>query len=243
MKKKLSMVWCGAILALGLSLSTGAMELPEEPFSLPLGHEVGLVFAGAENAFAPEEVKGGLLLGMYPALPEQPEQGEGVVPRTGTSEDIALLLSQGVYSYVRCADVDAVLGEGTVDWASLPDAGVMLDIPLWQSSENAREVQRQLVFLGFLNGGIDGIFGNDSTNALKAFQESEGLPGDGICNVAVQLLLKLRSQDMPEDFGETTTVMEASTEVTSEGTTQVAAQETTVAEELEQTTEEESAEE
>jgi hypothetical protein len=41
-----------------------------------------------------------------------------------------------------------------------------------------------LNFLGYSTGGIDGIFGNGTTNAVKAYQRSRGLAADGIVGCA-----------------------------------------------------------
>lgn len=44
--------------------------------------------------------------------------------------------------------------------------------------------QDDLNTLGFRTGGLDGIFGNQTRNAVTAYQTSRGLPADGIvgCN-------------------------------------------------------------
>lgn len=44
--------------------------------------------------------------------------------------------------------------------------------------------------LGFQTGGLDGIFGNDTRNAVIAFQQSQGLTTDGIVDCATWTALQ-----------------------------------------------------
>lgn len=46
--------------------------------------------------------------------------------------------------------------------------------------EDVQYVQKFLAEAGFYAGPIDGIFGNGTLGAVKAFQQSAGLPADGI---------------------------------------------------------------
>ena len=47
--------------------------------------------------------------------------------------------------------------------------------------DDVADLQRRLDALGFDVGRLDGIFGPDSDRALRGFQRSAGLIGDGIC--------------------------------------------------------------
>lgn len=49
--------------------------------------------------------------------------------------------------------------------------------------EDVKELQAVLVKLGFLNDVIDGIFGNNTRNAVRSFQKSNGLIGDGVAGL------------------------------------------------------------
>jgi len=81
--------------------------------------------------------------------------------------------------------VDGRVGRHT--WSALVEGGFALgDRLVYVRRPNLRgddvaELQRRLDALGFDVGRIDGIFGPDSDRALRDFQRSAGLIGDGIC--------------------------------------------------------------
>ncbi|HXY44433.1 MAG TPA: peptidoglycan-binding protein [Acidimicrobiales bacterium] len=83
---------------------------------------------------------------------------------------------------LRC---DGVCGRET--WAAVVEAGFALGdrilyrrAPMFHGDDVA-ELQRRLSALGFDPGGVDGIFGDRTTEALGEFQRNVGLPADGIC--------------------------------------------------------------
>jgi peptidoglycan hydrolase-like protein with peptidoglycan-binding domain len=43
-----------------------------------------------------------------------------------------------------------------------------------------RDLQQALTALGYHPGGVDGIFGAGTENAVKAFQHAVGIPSDGV---------------------------------------------------------------
>ena len=53
-------------------------------------------------------------------------------------------------------------------------------VRLGDRNEHVRELQRLLTTLGYSPGPIDGIFGNQTLNAIRAFQRDNGLSVDGI---------------------------------------------------------------
>jgi len=57
--------------------------------------------------------------------------------------------------------------------------------------EDVRYVQQRLKELGYLSGSVDGQFGNNTENAVKAFQRANGLSADGV--VGDRTMAKLRS--------------------------------------------------
>ncbi|RJP33058.1 MAG: hypothetical protein C4536_04880 [Actinobacteria bacterium] len=92
--------------------------------------------------------------------------------------------------------------EGNVDettWQELVEASIRLGdrflylrIPPFRG-DDVREVQRYLNRLGFNAGREDGIFGQDTERALRAFQHNMGLPVDGIAGSStISCLQRLR---------------------------------------------------
>ncbi len=79
---------------------------------------------------------------------------------------------------------DGVCDKGT--WAAVVEAGYSLGdrvlyrrIPMMHGDDVA-DLQRRLSSLGFDPGGVDGIFGERTADALKEFQRNVGLLRDGI---------------------------------------------------------------
>lgn len=55
-------------------------------------------------------------------------------------------------------------------------------VKLGDANEEVRELQRQLRSSGDYHGQIDGQYGTQTQQAVKAFQEARGLPGTGECD-------------------------------------------------------------
>lgn len=72
-------------------------------------------------------------------------------------------------------------------WSALVEAGHQLgDRFLYRRTpmlrgDDVAELQRRMSTLGFDPGRIDGIFGDETADALRDFQRNAGLPVDGIC--------------------------------------------------------------
>lgn len=74
----------------------------------------------------------------------------------------------------------------------LGDRFLYLRIPPFRG-DDVREIQRYLNRLGFNAGREDGIFGQDTDRALRAFQHNTGLPVDGIAGSStLDCLMRLR---------------------------------------------------
>ena len=56
--------------------------------------------------------------------------------------------------------------------------------------EAVRELQEALIFLGYLNGEADGIFGAQTEKAVKAFQKAKKLTVDGLAGKVTRSLLQ-----------------------------------------------------
>jgi len=92
--------------------------------------------------------------------------------------------------------------EGSVDettWQELVEASfslgdrfLYLRVPPFRG-DDVREVQRYLNRLGFNAGREDGIFGQDTDRALRAFQHNMAIPVDGIAGSStISCLQRLR---------------------------------------------------
>ncbi len=65
----------------------------------------------------------------------------------------------------------------------------------WGSSgSTVREIQTRLKNWGYYNGSVDGIYGNQTFNAVKYFQWKNGLAVDGICGPNTLRALGLPSE-------------------------------------------------
>ncbi len=78
----------------------------------------------------------------------------------------------------------SILGYGTVhDVADIT-------MSFGNQGEKVRQLQEKLAYLGFLDTAlVSGHFGNATVDAVRAYQESRGLPVNGIANMNTQLLL------------------------------------------------------
>lgn len=62
---------------------------------------------------------------------------------------------------------------------------------LGSTGDEVNKIQKKLSSLGFYNGSVDGVYGNDTKSAVKAFQKSCGNTADGICGKTTLLYLGL----------------------------------------------------
>ena len=62
---------------------------------------------------------------------------------------------------------------------------------LGSTGDEVNKIQKKLSSLGFYNGSVDGVYGNDTKSAVKAFQKSCGITSDGICGKTTLLYLGL----------------------------------------------------
>lgn len=76
---------------------------------------------------------------------------------------------------------DGIIGPATaaaLDHAVMRQHGMVLKIG--SRSDMVAMVQQKLYMLGFYHGMVDGVFGPNTEAAVRAFQQSVGLPVDGI---------------------------------------------------------------
>ncbi len=63
--------------------------------------------------------------------------------------------------------------------------------------ERVKALQRQLTWLGFHPGVVDGRYGPLTTEAVRAFQRVRGLPADGVADAATLIALRAGTPDRP----------------------------------------------
>ena len=84
---------------------------------------------------------------------------------------------------------------GTVDRPA-PKAVDKAD-PSEERVQRVKALQRQLSWLGFDPGIVDGRYGPRTTEAVKRFQEVRGLPADGVAHPATLSALRVGTPDRP----------------------------------------------
>lgn len=75
--------------------------------------------------------------------------------------------------------------------------------------DDVRELQQALIDLGFLSGTADGIFGNNTENAVRKFQKKNKLTVDGLAGPATRSLILIKSSgssDLAESVSAVTVV-------------------------------------
>jgi peptidoglycan hydrolase-like protein with peptidoglycan-binding domain len=107
-----------------------------------------------------------------------------------------LTLSVGLYA-AFAADLEEHLDDPILPPASNLYRAYLLPGPvipvITESSEEAtvKAIQEKLVSLGYDTGGIDGIYGPNTRNAVMLFQESRNLIVDGIVGPQTRAALGL----------------------------------------------------
>ena len=82
-------------------------------------------------------------------------------------------------------------------------------------SDAVRAMQEKLIALGYLTGKADGIFGNDTQAAVKAFQKDQGITSDGIAGASTLAALSAAvtpstpsQPETPDTNTETATILQ-----------------------------------
>ncbi len=119
-------------------------------------------------------------------------------------------------------------------WSALVEAGYDLgDRLLYRRDpmlrgDDVADLQRRLSILGFDSGRIDGIFGNETAEALKDFQRNAGLPIDGMCGP--RTLADLARVQAPEGGGDPVSNLRERLQVQETGNRTLAAREFAIGE-------------
>jgi N-acetylmuramoyl-L-alanine amidase len=75
------------------------------------------------------------------------------------------------------------LGMPTIALSQTPGAGRPM-LRVGSRGVEVTELQAALQLLGFFNGSVDGVFGDNTTVAVSRFQDASGLPQDGVVGSA-----------------------------------------------------------
>ena len=125
------------------------------------------------------------------ATPSEPAQPKGYTLRIGAGE-VCISTGEDPYGVNPNGAADPMLLEYlyNVDMT----AGVA-PIGLNDSGDDVKRVQRRLYSLEYLFNNPDGIFGKETSAAIRKFQEFGGLPQTGLCDE--ETLRLLFSEDAP----------------------------------------------
>ena len=88
--------------------------------------------------------------------------------------------------------------------------------PSEERLERIKALQRQLTWLGFHPGRVDGRYGPQTTEAIRRFQEVRGMPADGVAHPATLSALRAGTPDRPFS-GRAQRVQELQRELTGKG--------------------------
>ncbi len=93
--------------------------------------------------------------------------------------------------------VDGIAGPATLKALGLSTAGSSSVLQMGSRGNEVRQVQQKLKNLGLLSGSVDGIFGEQTLNAVRAFQKQKGLTVDGRVGPATKKALGLTNSTAP----------------------------------------------
>ena len=97
--------------------------------------------------------------------------------------------------YIFLIVLAVVVGAGTAGFAAYElyykDESVYVTSKYGSTGDEVRKIQQKLADLGYSVGSVDGIYGQRTQNAVKAFQRNVGLTSDGIAGPATLLYLGL----------------------------------------------------
>ncbi|MCH5317735.1 MAG: spore cortex-lytic enzyme [Eubacterium sp.] len=97
--------------------------------------------------------------------------------------------------YIFLIVLAVVVGAGTAGLAAYElyykDESVYVTSKYGSTGDEVRKIQQKLADLGYSVGSVDGIYGQRTQNAVKAFQRNVGLTSDGIAGPATLLYLGL----------------------------------------------------
>ena len=143
------------------------------------------------------------------------ENGEYIVNTSRTIGGDTYYFDAKGHSSTTPSDTSSTASSGTSSSSSGSTSGQTQSKPSsWKKGsvdDEVAKIQQRLAELGYYNGAIDGVFGDDTDAAFRAFQEAAGLYVDGIAGSDRELLY---SDDAP--YAPTEAERETSEEATFE---------------------------
>jgi membrane-bound lytic murein transglycosylase B len=123
-----------------------------------------------------------------------PDHGDASILLPGGSEGVALMIFDNFRVIERYNPADAyVIGVGHLSDRIIGGPAFRAGWPRGDralSGDERRELQRRLTAAGFSTGGVDGIIGPNTQDAVRGFQRSVGVVPDGYASLS--LLQRLR---------------------------------------------------
>lgn len=116
-------------------------------------------------------------------------------------EIVPMLAESATLVQVYAALAPQVTGETARDLTADVEAICAAEYPeltMDSTGDEVTRLQQALADLGYLDGGVDGIFGMNTAAAVKAFQTAVGLEADGVADAATQAELYLLVMNVDE---------------------------------------------
>ena len=130
-----------------------------------------------------------------PEAEEAPVTTPSVVSREPTSSAAQIAALEAAVAMPSVGSPTNAGNNGTVDSPAPMD--VDKPDPSEERVQRVKALQRQLSWLGFDPGIVDGRYGPQTTEAVKRFQEVRGLPADGVAHPATLSALRVGTPDRP----------------------------------------------
>jgi len=102
---------------------------------------------------------------------------------------LVLLLLSGVLLQA-CSLLTAYQDPVEIREQRLGDGTCSCEMPVFATRQEIEEIQARLILLGYPTGGIDGIFGKNTSKAIKEYQADQNLLTDG--RPSTELLVHIR---------------------------------------------------
>lgn len=139
------------------------------------------------------------------------------------SSDTVIVYVSHRFAYASKRQLQELIPADVCDCGQLPVIADYRSLTLGMTGEDVALTQKGLILLGYLDGEADGIYGEQSVSAVKAFQQREGFNEDGIATGVQQLLIQVmaESADRLSDQAESESAGQLSDQAGSESAGQI----------------------